>query len=122
MLLAADQDRWTNPFFPQLIKAVMLGARRPTSISCPRPGGTLAAVPEKIPARDDPGTEQGARQVHHGLTAQIHADTPLDPISRLEITSKCVATTKREKKDTHERITWEKSILDLEGASCLSEV
>lgn len=100
----------------------MPGARLPTSIGCPRPGGTLAAVPEKIPAREDPGREQGASQVCHGLTAPIHADAPLDPISRLEIASKCVATTKLEKNDTHERIKGERSILDPERASCLSEV
>lgn len=100
----------------------MPGARPPTSISCPRPGGAPAALRVGIPARGHPVREQEAQQVRHGLAAPVHPDTPLDPISRLEIASKCVATTKLEKNSTHERIKWEKSILDPEGAGCLSEM
>lgn len=70
----------------------------------------------------DTGREHGAQPVHHGLTAAVHPDTPLDPISGLEIASKCVATTKVKRNSRHERIKWEKNILDPEGASCLSEI
>ena len=84
--------------------------------------GRPAALAERIPSGADSGKEHGAPRVHCGLAGPVHPDTPLDPISRLEIPSKCVASTKLKRNSRHERIKWEKNILDPEGAHCLSEI
>ena len=103
-----------------------------SSLRCPRLGcflpsaapalGRPAALAERIPSEADSGREHGAPRVHCGLAGPVHLDTPLDPISRLEIPSKCVASTKLKRNSRHERIKWEKNILDPEGAHCLSEI
>lgn len=90
--------------------------------SAPPALGMPAALSERIPGGADSGREHGALRVHRGLAAPVHPDTPLDPISRLEIASKCVASTKLKRNSRHERIKWEKNILDPEGAHCLSEI
>lgn len=81
-----------------------------------------AALLERMPTGVDPGREHGAGRIHRGLVAPVHPDTPWDPISRSDITSKKAATTKLKRNNRHKRIKWEKDILNPEGEGSLSKM
>lgn len=93
-----------QPFLPWLTQSYSgLGPERHLH-QLPQPRGRPCSLPERTPAGVDPGRELGAWRAHRGLAAPVHADTPLDPISTLQIASWCAATTKLERNDRRERI------------------